>query len=1004
MSHDPTERTKLGPGFDVYGVETDINQGYPNDLEMEDTASSPVQFVGEVVPESDVPSLGLTPTDPLSAENLREVTGPRTAATRNPSDAGSVSTEKVISAANVSGPATSGLRVFGGGQYSLEPADTSRQARAKSPFGRTRRELSPRTRTAELKARMAKIRQTRITRYLTGPEPPVSSAVVPLDTVTRAEADAALGELQERIGDAVQRTDRLVQAVAETHQQAQAAGQIAVSGAASVAQTNAGLEHMVVELRHELQQMRAKIDGAEERAVKAQHIADTAEQRAKEAHYAANVAEQHATAAQGNADAAQAKQQQLEQELRNADLAFQEERKTRIQEIATAQLKIGHLSNELQDANARLEAQNIIVQDVAGIGGELREAKKGMEEQMVEMREMGEMTDQMMGHVEDLTTAFKQIDAELNVEPKIVKSAPVHVQGANSNVKEPAGHVQTAPHSVINLVSGESEEERQPVTGQDYIKKLVDEQYRKIKEDIRLGKQPTNVSDPKSTAAESSTSQMTSAGASPLTGQNLSHEINPYAESSSRRAMQIGDFPPETTFPPANVVHDCVNRPPPIQPTPQETEQPRVTVNSPPQFPSGTQRAIENIVQAHLEQLGINVRSPQAKEGVRGSTAGNVPHPGPENPQFSFPILQGDAASAAPSQPVFATAQWRPKEPPAFTGNANDDVYLWTSLLRQYFVFMNGTARQEVAFAATLLRGAAHEWYMGYERRNGNQPPRDWPTMMQAILDRFGSNIRSQEAQARLLTISQGKRSVREYTSEFETLLGRMSTRDEATWKNMYVWGLQPHLARAVALKYPTTIAQAAGHAEETELAIKASQRPTLGGQGARTATVISGRGGSQTSGPRIFGQNRGRNNAGNQRGGRGTGGRRGSGWNRGRQGGVSTQGRAGVQCYTCGQYGHYSAQCPRSASTSGSNASAQSVNQRSNFAQARGGSRGARGGFSGNRRGNGRRRTRFSGLNVVYDAEGYEYQVDDDGNIILDCDLEEDAATSQQNDKNQGN
>ena len=1004
MSHDPTERTKLGPGFDVYGVETDINQGYPNDLEMEDTASSPVQCVGEVVPESDVPSLGLTPTDPLSAENLRAVTGPRTAATRNPSDAGSESIGKVISDANVAGPAASGSRVFGGGQYSLEPADTSRQARAKSPFGRTRRELSPRTRTAELKARIARVRQTRMTRYLTGPEPPFSSAVVPLDTVTRAEADAALGELQERIGDAVQRTDQLVQAVAETHQQAQAAGQIAVSGAASVAQTNAGLERMVVELRHELHQMKAKIDGAEERAVTAQHIADTAEQRAKEAHYAANVAEQHATTAQGNADAAQAKQQQLEQELRNADLAFQEERKTRIQEIATAQLKIGHLSNELQDANARLEAQNVIVQDVAGIGGELREAKKGMDAQMAEMREMEEMTDQMMGHVEDLTTAFKQIDAELNVEPKIVKSAPVHVQGTSSNVKEPAGHVQTEPNPVINLVSGESEEERQPVTGQDYIKKLVDEQYRKIKEDIRLGKQPTNVPDPKSTAAESSTSQMTSAGASPLTGQHLSHEINPHAESSSRRAMQIGDFPPETTFPPKNVVRDYVNRPPPIQPTPQETEQPRVTVNSPPQLPSGTRRAIENIVQAHMERLGINAQAQQARNGVWESTAGSVPNPGPENPQFSFPILQGGAASAAPSQPVFATAQWRPKEPPAFTGNANDDVYLWTSLLRQYFVFMNGTARQEVAFAATLLRGAAHEWYMGYERRNGNQPPRDWPTMMQAILDRFGSNIRSQEAQARLLTISQGKRSVREYTSEFETLLGRMSTRDEATWKNMYVWGLQPHLARAVALKYPTTIAQAAGHAEETELAIKASQRPTLGGQGARTATVISGRGGSQTGGPRIFGQNRGRNNAGNQRGGRGTGGRRGSGWNRGRQGGVSTQGRAGVQCYTCGQYGHYSAQCPRSASTSGSNASAQSVNQRSNFAQARGGSRGARGGFRGNRRGNGGRRARFSGLQVVYDEEGYEYQVDDDGNIVLDFDPEDNAATSQQNEQNLGN
>ena len=66
----------------------------------------------------------------------------------------------------------------------------------------------------------------------------------------------------------------------------------------------------------------------------------------------------------------------------------------------------------------------------------------------------------MLGHVENLTTAFHQIDAEQKrgnvVNPNIVKSAPVHVQGTESDVKEPAGHVQTAPHSVINLMSGES--------------------------------------------------------------------------------------------------------------------------------------------------------------------------------------------------------------------------------------------------------------------------------------------------------------------------------------------------------------------------------------------------------------------------------------------------------------------------------------------------------------------------------------------------------------------
>ena len=350
----------------------------------------------------------------------------------------------------------------------------------------------------------------------------------------------------------------------------------------------------------------------------------------------------------------------------------------------------------------------------------------------------------------------------------------------------------------------------------------------------------------------------------------------------------------------------------------------RVIVDTPPQLPSGTQRAIERIVQTHMERLGVHIGPHE--DGARGlnvleSKAGNVPNLRPEIAQFSFPRNGGRNVALTSGQQIFATAQWRPKEPPLYTGNASDDVYLWTSLVRQYFVFMNGTARQEVAFAATLLRGAAHEWYLGYERRNGNKPPQDWPTMQQAILDRFGSNIRAQEAQAKLLTISQGKRPVRDYTSEFEVLLGRLSTRDETIWKNMYIWGLQPHLAEAVALKYPSTIAQAAGHAKEIELAEKASQRSNLGNLGARSARNYSRRGGSQVA-PRASAQ-----------GGRGRGNKIGRG---------------------------------------------------------------------GNRRGS--KRTRFSDLKVLYDAEGNEYPIDDNGKIALDFVREKDAAASQQNYKNSEN
>ena len=68
------------------------------------------------------------------------------------------------------------------------------------------------------------------------------------------------------------------------------------------------------------------------------------------------------------------------------------------------------------------------------------------------------------------------------------------------------------------------------------------------------------------------------------------------------------------------------------------------------------------------------------------------------------------------------------------------------------------------------------------------------------------------------------------------------------------------------------------------------------------------------------------------------------------------------------------------------------------NQQSARGGfNGGARGGFReniGNQRGG--RRTRFSGLNVVYDEDGIEYQVDENGVIILDFEEEEFAAPQQ--------
>ena len=109
--------------------------------------------------------------------------------------------------------------------------------------------------------------------------------------------------------------------------------------------------------------------------------------------------------------------------------------------------------------------------------------------------------------------------------------------------------------------------------------------------------------------------------------------------------------------------------------------------------------------------------------------------------------------------------------------------------MRHYLTFMGGSDAQQVAYSVTLLRESAHEWYIGYERRHRN-PPSDWAQLCNLLLERFGSNIRSQEAQSQLMSITQGQRLVRDYASQFETLLGRLDSYDESMMLNQFIWGL----------------------------------------------------------------------------------------------------------------------------------------------------------------------------------------------------------------------
>ena len=91
------------------------------------------------------------------------------------------------------------------------------------------------------------------------------------------------------------------------------------------------------------------------------------------------------------------------------------------------------------------------------------------------------------------------------------------------------------------------------------------------------------------------------------------------------------------------------------------------------------------------------------------------------------------------------------------------------------------------------------------------------------------------------------------------------------------------------------------------------------------------------------------------------------------------------LACYVCGVHGHLARDCPQGTSASRGGSTSSSVNQ-SRFVQR---------GTSSNRSGG--RRTPFSGLNVVYDAEDQEYPVDDNGVIYIPADEQTGAKAEEQ-------
>ena len=77
----------------------------------------------------------------------------------------------------------------------------------------------------------------------------------------------------------------------------------------------------------------------------------------------------------------------------------------------------------------------------------------------------------------------------------------------------------------------------------------------------------------------------------------------------------------------------------------------------------------------------------------------------PVVPASHVPMMQQPVAGTGTQMlvPVFPAAQMRPKEPPTFRGDLNEDIDAWYSLVQDYCHLMGTSEAQNVAYMATLL-------------------------------------------------------------------------------------------------------------------------------------------------------------------------------------------------------------------------------------------------------------------------------------------------------------
>lgn len=158
----------------------------------------------------------------------------------------------------------------------------------------------------------------------------------------------------------------------------------------------------------------------------------------------------------------------------------------------------------------------------------------------------------------------------------------------------------------------------------------------------------------------------------------------------------------------------------------------------------------------------------------------------------------------------------KPPKPDTFRGGRK--VASWLFILEQYFTVTRlAGAEQRVAYAATLLRDTAADWWRGLSisaTSRGQQAVADWEDFKSKITAHF-QPIHEEDFARQLVRTLKQQKTVRDYTIRFQEIILQIPTMDERSKVDSFIAGLKQDVRRWVKLQDPRTLEEAMSVAEK---------------------------------------------------------------------------------------------------------------------------------------------------------------------------------------------